>query len=258
MTTKELKQIESGLMAQGVNPLLLYKAVDPTKPTKVIPGILKEHQAFLVEAIIIHYAEYHNYPTPRELHEYSKKTVPLALCHRVWKVQPFLEVLYSRGLPAVESLTVRREDPHVVTSIALSEALEPRQLLALSVMTDTTQRLTLETRLRRAGISKSEWQNWMRNKKFRAKFENIARETFIRSQSMIDLQLASGALEGKLDFIKYYNEVSGRHDPNKQAKVEVRAVLAAVVEIITRNVTDPETLNRISSEMQLQLQALDL
>jgi hypothetical protein len=202
-----------------------------------------------VEAIIIHYAEYHNYPTPKELHEYSKRSIPLALCHRVWQVQPFLEVLYSRGLPAVESLTVRREDPHVVTSIALSEALEPRQLLALSVMTDTTQRLTLETRLRRAGIQKSEWQNWMRNKKFRAKFEAIARETFIRSQSMIDLQLASGALEGKLDFIKYYNEVSGRHDPNKQAKISVQQILNDVVEIITRNVTDSDTLQRISAEL---------
>jgi hypothetical protein len=125
-------------------------------------------------------------------------------------------------------------------------------------MTDTTQRLSLETRLRRAGIQKSEWQNWMRNKKFREKFERIARETFIRSQSMIDLQLASGALEGKLDFIKYYNEVSGRHDPNKQSRTEVRAVLAAVVDIITRNVQDPEVLNRISSEMQIQLQALDI
>jgi hypothetical protein len=68
-------------------------------------------------------------------------------------------------------------------------------------------------------------------------------------QADVDSQVAQGAVAGKLEFIKYFNEISGKHNPQRKAHADVQTILDGIVEIITRNITDSELLTRISSEL---------
>lgn len=259
-TGRTLKQIESALSRQGINPLELYnypKGHPQLSRPIIIPGCQSKYLNLMIEAAVIHYCEYHTYPTLSEMKHYCEPPVPYLVLSRTYRNETYLGLLAARGLPPVESITVDKTS-NTATSVEMAKSLHPRQLLALSIMTDVSSRMTLKTRLSRAGIDEREWQNWLRNEQFRNKFEKISREVFIKSQSSIDLQVASGALDGKLEFIKYYNEITGRFDPKTRSRQDIQQVLQAVVEIITRNVTDPVILNRISSELQMQLNALDL
>lgn len=251
------KAIESRLRRAGLDPLKIYADTGPTNSKPVlIPGVKSEWFNRIVETTIIHWAEYHQYPTLAELKQYCAN-IPSRAVAVVYEHDDFLSVLRRRGLPSIEDAVSDRETG-IRQSYLLSEALSSRQLLALSVMTDVTTRATAKTKLARIDVTPDEWQNWLRNPKFRAKFEMLARETFLRAQASVDIQVASGALDGKLDFIKYYNEITGRHDPKNQAKQDVSQVLQKVVEIILRNVTDRETLERINTELQMELAALDI
>jgi hypothetical protein len=77
----------------------------------------------------------------------------------------------------------------------------------------------------------------------------MAANLFAKVQSDVDYQVASGALDGKLDYIKYFNELSGKHDPARRAHQDVQTILNGIVEIITRNVTDEKVLKQISAEL---------
>jgi len=129
------------------------------------------------------------------------------------------------------------------------DGLSGVQMRALSVMTDFTSNLNLQAKLKKAGIAWYEWQGWLNDPTFRAHHDRLANELFKKAQASVDEAVVSGAVNGKLEFIKYFNEISGKHDPARRAHQDVQTILNGIVEIITRNVTDPEILTRISSEL---------
>ena len=137
-----------------------------------------------------------------------------------------------------------------------TDTLNGKQLLALSALSDVSDHRSFKTKLNRAGISWYEYQGWINDPVFKAHHDRIAGEIFNKVQNDVDLQVASGALDGKLDFIKYYNELTGRHDPNKTAKADFQKFIDDVVKIITENVTDRETLMRMSQQLSLAVAKL--
>lgn len=254
-----VKELVSGLKAQGIDPLSIYDFSSTTKLSKrnqAIPGVRPEYVNLMVETIIIWYAEHHTYPSSRELKRLVSPPVPEHLPFRMMENEIFLSILVARGLPSPDA--IYKDADGVVQQVKLTEGLSSRQMLALTQLTDVTNKTPLSIRLKRLGISPQEFNNWMRNSNFRSKYDAISKELFIKAQSSIDVQLASGALEGRLEFIKYYNEVSGRHDPNKKSKQDIEFLMREVVEIITRNVTDSATLNRISAELGALLVKLEV
>jgi hypothetical protein len=132
---------------------------------------------------------------------------------------------------------------------ATQEHLSTEQMQALMVMSDVSGKRTSQQKLRRAGISWYKWKAWLNDPLFRATHDRMAANLFAKVQSDVDYQVASGALDGKLDYIKYFNELSGKHDPNRRAHQDVQTILNGIVEIITRNVTDEKVLKQISAEL---------
>lgn len=96
----------------------------------------------------------------------------------------------------------------------------------------------------------------MNNGLFRAAHDKIAHDIFVKAQSSIDSQVVSGALQGKLDFIKYYNEITGRFSPGRRAHDDVQSILNDIVDIVTRHVKDPKVLQAISAELSASVAKL--
>jgi hypothetical protein len=181
-----------------------------------------------------------------------------------------LEHSMSDGMMDLSVTTVRQYCPHLsadtISKVMASQeyhdmlvlrgvrdtdtsGLSGEQMRALAVLVDTSKSLSLERKLKNAGISWYQWQMWMHSPLFRAHHDRLAQKAFESATSQIDLQVASGALDGKLDFIKYYHELTGRNSPDRRAHQDVQMILNSVVEIITRNVQDSDTLARISAEL---------
>jgi hypothetical protein len=198
-----------------------------------VPGVQRHNFNLIVEATILAYAMVSGMTSklePELLADYSGR--PVDEIRRVQRSREYYEVCTLRGI-----------------NIADNTKLTGEQMLALSVMTDVSKHMTLERRLRSAGIDWATWQQWKRNPVFRAHHDQLSQQVFESAQSQIDTQVTSGALDGKLDFIKYYNELSGKHDPARRAHRDVQTILDGIVEIITRNVKDPKVLSQISAEL---------
>lgn len=208
-----------------------YDAPDKAKPLQTIPGIQRRTMIACLEAAIAMHAMGEAY-WDKPLAISKLAGVSLATVERLQTFPQWTQGLILRGLmPSADA------------------PLSGEQLRALNCLTDATRHKSFEARLKAAGIDPYKWNIWLNQPVFRAAHDKIAHEMFVKSQAQIDMQLASGALSGKLDFIKYYNEVSGRHDPNRRAHADVQTLLNIVSDVILRNVKDPDLLKTLSDEL---------
>jgi hypothetical protein len=236
LTTPSAVQAHRAITRSGENPFQDYalpKNARRKAAELTIPGVQRHNFNLIIEATILAYAMSSGLtPTidDQTLSDYSGR--PLDEIKRVKRSKEYYEVCTLRGM-----------------NVADKTRLTGEQMRALSVMTDVSKHMTLERRLRGAGIDWATWQQWMRNPIFKAHHDQLSEQVFRSAQATIDSQVTSGALDGKLDFIKYYNEISGKHDPNRRAHADVQTILDGIVEIITKNVKDPQVLMQISAEL---------
>ena len=132
-----------------------------------------------------------------------------------------------------------------------TEGLNERQRLCIAAVTDYTSRATFHQKLARLGIETWEYNSWMNYPPFRNRVNKLSEKALTRSVALADVALAQGAVQGKLDFIKYADLRSGKFDPNLQVALDVKYVLTQVVEIIQRNITEPELLRKLGGELSL-------
>lgn len=132
-----------------------------------------------------------------------------------------------------------------------SDALSERQRLTIAAVTDYTSRASFDQKLLRLGVSTWEYNAWMNFPPFAQRITKLSQAALKRSESLADVALAQGAVQGKLDFIKYADQRSGKFDPNAQATLDINHVIMQVIEIIQRNVTDPVVLRKIGGELSL-------
>lgn len=120
--------------------------------------------------------------------------------------------------------------------------LSPRQLACLEIVTNPTRSGTLNTRLKAAGVSEAEYRMWRLNPVFEAQYVLLTKDILTRWTADIDTALVQGAVNGKLENIKYVNELTGRHDPNKKQSMDVEDVLRNVVNIVQTSVVQIKDL----------------
>lgn len=244
LTSGHAKEINAALSEQnfGVSPLDQFALPASAKRRSFItvPGIPRTIFNQLVEATILEYAmhgEYLNfsYQTARSY----LPSIPKETYSKVITSPEYHNVLVLRGV---------RSDQ--------TDGLSGDQMRALSVLSDVSSHKPLQRKLKDAGIEWYQWQTWLHSPLFKAHHDRIADKVFNAAQSSIDLQVAAGALDGKLDFIKYYNELTGRHSPDRKAHADVQMIINEVINIIQRNVQDSDTLQRMASELALVVSKL--
>lgn len=243
--------VEQFVAERGISPLSAYAI--PADKQVVIPGITRDRMNHLIEAVIVYWRQSGTLPNGTELQQMCPE-IPRHIAHMAMQNPKFHSQLELRGV--IPDKRVYTNDAG--ETVRVENGLTGRQLLALSQLTDVSSSKSLNQKLKDAGIQWSEWQLWMSNKRFREAHDKLAEDVFRKAQASVDLQVASGALDGRLDFIKYYNEITGRHDPKRRAHQDVQTILRIMVDIIMRNVTDPAILAKINEEIGTQLNQLEL
>jgi hypothetical protein len=132
----------------------------------------------------------------------------------------------------------------------LVKELTARQMAVAAVMTNIVDRRSDEKKLRDLGVSSEEWSTWMQNNVFATYMAGRAEKLISNSQHEAHLGLIRGVRSGNIAHIKYFNEITGRYNPDQDNAVNVRVVLGRVVEIIQQHVKDPATLQNMAVALQ--------
>lgn len=127
--------------------------------------------------------------------------------------------------------------------------LSPRQMGTAAVMMDILDRRSDEKKLRDMGISTQEWSTWRQNKAFNEYLASRSELLIEGSQHEAHIALMRAVRAGNISAVKYFNEMVGRFNPDKDQAVDLRVFIGRLLEVIQKHVKDPETLGRLGSEM---------
>lgn len=131
------------------------------------------------------------------------------------------------------------------------KGITPEQQRVITLITNPTDRRPLGRRLKSAGVSWATYQAWCKQPHFKNYVDKLAEEILQENISTAHTMLTNRVQNGDLNAIKFFYELTGRHDPNRVENVNLRAVITQILEIIQRRVRDPETLQAIASDMSM-------
>jgi hypothetical protein len=143
----------------------------------------------------------------------------------------FKASLEARGIPA--------ETPVGITA---------EQAYALVVMTDQSLQLDPFQRLKKLGVTWSQWQGWLKQPMFARIYGKSTEDLLKASVPAALTALANRAQAGNNDAIKYLLAITGYYDPSaKSQNAEYERVISAMMDAVEKYVEDPEALKRISA-----------
>lgn len=120
---------------------------------------------------------------------------------------------------------------------------------ALLIVMDPHDGRTMAQKLKAAGINNTKYQAFMRNPTFK-RLVNEQSEFLLANTHEALVGLAKKVGEGDLNAIKFQLEVNKRYNPRSEALMGQQEFLGNIVEIIIRNVTEPELLGKIMTEFK--------
>ena len=149
------------------------------------------------------------------------------------------------------------ETPPKKTSTGISRTrLSDRQILALHYIVQDTTTPSLAGRLRHAGVTIKEYNQWRKSAAFRAELKKLGQTVLEDSEQDMLTTLAGLAVNGDQKAIEFAFELTGKHNPRAQEAINVALVLQQVLEAIKDEVRDPDTLRRLSSRIALAATSL--
>lgn len=167
------------------------------------------------------------------------------------------EIMHKRFKLGDGELTNFKLHPLVAKSMSfrgivyppLREHFTDRQMAAVAMMTNYTDRRSDEKKLRDVGITAREWATWLLDDKFQEYLTSRSERMLAGAQHEAHLGLIKGMRNGNVASVKLYNEMTGRYNPEADNQVNIRMLLHSFIEILQRHISDPVMLHRIASEL---------
>lgn len=126
-----------------------------------------------------------------------------------------------------------------------SELTDEMVAAILAVTTYRDGRST-NAKLKDLGISLAQWQGWMKIPRFKKYFHARSKEVFDDSVDVAHKGLLKALDRGDVNANKFYMELTGRWTPTSTSEVNVKLVLARLIEVIQLFVDDPIKLQLIA------------
>jgi hypothetical protein len=158
----------------------------------------------------------------------------------------FRDTLLSRGI-SLKGLALGPTDPK-------STILTEEQLRVANIMLDMRDNRSQKKKLEQCGVSTAKYQAWLRDPAYQNYIRTRGEAALGDNQHEAHLALVERVRVGDLGAIKYFNEMTGRHVPNKDSNVNISQILMMVIESIQRHVTDPATQEAIANDLMRLIQ----
>lgn len=136
----------------------------------------------------------------------------------------------------------------------VGESLTPQQKIAIEWATNWADHRTLGTKLKALGISLTQWNMWLKDRKFAEQYNLQAEKVIQEAAPAVTMALVHKATSGDMRGIEYFDKRAGR-DPDKQEAIDGREVARVVVDVLSRHLARdyPHLLDSIASELKARL-----
>jgi hypothetical protein len=157
-----------------------------------------------------------------------------------WKDSNFRAALNARGVTFVNEMTS-------------GKALSYAQLQVANMLMNIMDKRSLREKLQAAnlpGVTPAQVGAWMRQPAFQAHLRRRAQVLYDDADVSANLALVKAIDAGDLKAVQLFLEMTGRYTPRSTVDVNIHAVLARVVEIVSIHVRDPAILEAIAHDME--------
>jgi hypothetical protein len=141
----------------------------------------------------------------------------------------------ARGLPT--------RDMHSVDQATLS----PRQLMVANIILNEHDRQSLKRKLELCNLTTSQFQAWMADPVFTNYLKKETDRRFGSADIFAHQSLARLVIDGDLNAIKYYFDITNRHSVQADT-LNFNSILARLMEVLARYVT-PAVLSQIADDL---------
>lgn len=194
-------------------------------------GVSLETFRNVVSAAFTAYIHYKRLPSVDDITEFANvgKTTVL----KVIQTEAFVQAIEDRGV------VWRR-----------TSGLTPEQTYTLSVITNPTDKRALGSKLKSCGVSYSKYRAWLKQPLFSKHIQQIAEDMLGDHMGDVHTAFLGQALNGNMKAIQLFYEMTGRHNPAQQQVVDLQRIIGLLLEIITKHVTNTDTLALISGDIE--------
>lgn len=127
--------------------------------------------------------------------------------------------------------------------------LSPEQEFAVGIITDPTRKGDMNSKLRAAGVSYSQYRAWMKQPHFKDFISQVGEDMLGEHIHDVHTSVMNRATNGDINAAKLVYELTGRYDPARQQMADLQNVIGLILEVITRYVRDIPTLDLIAEDV---------
>lgn len=173
-------------------------------------------------------------PTPSQLQSnYSWKFKSLSQA-RAWLDSPLIKrAFHNRGL---------------INSTQANSDLDSRQLAAILLVANLSDRRGLKTKLNSVGVTLTQWNAWKKQKIFQEFLEQQLNKDLDTSLDAAFRGLHVGMDKGDPRAVQLYLELTGRQPT--EVERNYRQAIARIVESVQRHVKDPQIIAAIARDFE--------
>lgn len=184
------------------------------------------------------YHESGDVPTNEKLAEVTG--VGLDTIRNYWQNEDFRKALQARGI--------------VADCITDTKALTYAQLMMANMLMNPTDKRSLRDKVKDPSVAAfdltvQQVQGWMRSGFFQDHLRKRGQALYAGAEPAAYKNFVSAIEAGDQKAITQYFEMKGIYNPRVNIEVNVSMILARIVEIVTRHVKDPVTLQCIATEL---------
>ncbi len=135
------------------------------------------------------------------------------------------------------------------------KALTYDQLMVANMLLNIMDKRSLREKLQASGINATPAQvgSWMRQPAFQAHLRKRSQNLFEDADTAANIALVKAIDAGDLKAVQLLFEMTGRYTPRQVHEINVHAVLARVIEIISIRVKDPAIVADIAGDIDALL-----
>lgn len=125
--------------------------------------------------------------------------------------------------------------------------LNAAQVAAISLLANVSDTRSEKAKLAAIGVTTEQYHGWMQDDYFKSELNARVDEMLGNLKPAANAALAKQVQKGQFQAIKFYFELTGQSKTPEQINLE--NALVAVVDILERNIRDPQLLERIGVEL---------
>lgn len=134
---------------------------------------------------------------------------------------------------------------------AFPRELSEEQVAAVMSVTNFMDTRSQNTKLRTLGVSSAQWAGWLKNPIFKGYLHEVSSNMLQDNLHTVQEGLLKATQKGSTDAIKFYYELTGRHDGTAPQEQNVRVIFAKLVEVLQKHIHDESTLRAIGRDFDI-------